>query len=388
MDYIIQKTARKVKLKKQTNKIVFSIPYIHEQKLKYFEELQSIILPKKIKDIDKIKKQIEIKDPLKKLKAFEIIQKQNELKKIYNEIEIIKNKEEEIDYHFKTSKILSKYYSEYHNEYESTENLFTVDEKKNIIIEFFQVLNLDVPAKFQSNLHLFEDSQKCKSCNESDTMIESEMSTCKNCGVISDKIISHKLSYKEIQDNYSYTPSDLFYKRIDYFKQMLNQFQGNEQTDIPQSVIDAVLLQLKVERIDNLSKLNNSLVRRLLKKTSNSKYYEHITYIIRKINGKAPLTIPVYIEEKLINMFTEVNNIWEHVKCKDRKSFFSYPYLIHKLCQILELNEYLPYFQLLKSREKLHKQDIMWKKVIDHIKFNPLKNDFLRDVNWRFISST
>ena len=115
MDYIIQKTARKVKLKKQNNKIVFSIPYIHEQKLKYFEELQSIILPKKIKDIEKIKKQIEIKDPIKKLKAFEIIQKQNELKKIYNEIDIIKNKEEEIDYHFKTSKILSKYYSEYHN---------------------------------------------------------------------------------------------------------------------------------------------------------------------------------------------------------------------------------------------------------------------------------
>ena len=87
-------------------------------------------------------------------------------------------------------------------------------------------------------------------------------------------------------------------------------------------------------------------------------------------------------------MFLEIQIPWEKMKTNDRKNFFSYPYTIHKFCQLLGLNEYLHYFPLLKSREKLYKQDIIWKRIMEYFETHPcLNQEILSDVNWRFISS-
>ena len=51
--------------------------------------------------------------------------------------------------------------------------------------------------------------------------------------------------------------------------------------------------------------------------------------------------------------------------CPDnRKNFLSYAYVLHKFCQLLELDDLLPYFPLLKSREKLQQQDQIWEKYV------------------------
>ena len=57
-----------------------------------------------------------------------------------------------------------------------------------------------------------------------------------------------------------------------------------------------------------------------------------------------------------------------------RKNFLSYSYVLYKFCQLLDKDEYLKYFTLLKSREKLHLQDQIWKKICE-------------EVNWEFIQS-
>ena len=57
-----------------------------------------------------------------------------------------------------------------------------------------------------------------------------------------------------------------------------------------------------------------------------------------------------------------------------RKNFLSYAYVLHKFCELLEFDDLLEYFPLLKSREKLHQQDIIWKKIC-------------RDLKWQFIPS-
>ena len=53
----------------------------------------------------------------------------------------------------------------------------------------------------------------------------------------------------------------------------------------------------------------------------------------------------------------------------DRKNFLSYSYVLHKFCELLELDELLSYFPLLKSREKLQQQDNIWEKICSSLKW-------------------
>jgi hypothetical protein len=47
---------------------------------------------------------------------------------------------------------------------------------------------------------------------------------------------------------------------------------------------------------------------------------------------------------------------------------------MHKFFELLELDDYLVYFPLLKNREKLQEVDSTWKQICDHL-------------NWEFIPS-
>ena len=71
----------------------------------------------------------------------------------------------------------------------------------------------------------------------------------------------------------------------------------------------------------------------------------------------------VDVENKLRRMFKEIQEPFMEVCPKDRKNFMSYSYVLHKMCELLELDQFLSCFPLLKSRQKLHGQDIIWKKI-------------------------
>lgn len=367
MDYIIQKIERKVKLKKRSSPQPISVKNIHDEMSNYFIELQESILPKKIKEL--------------KSKSLTKLQRQD----LENEIKKIKNREEEFDYYFKTAKILDEYFL-LDSGTQKEQNECVVNRKTEIVRQYYSVLELNTPAEYLPDLQI--DHTVCKKCNsqmESVSSIEFGF-ICQNCGLVSAGIfVSDTLSYKDKQDTDFNIVLD--YKRIDYFKQWINQIQAKEHTDIPREVIDTIIMQLKTERIKNTSNISLATMKRLLKKTNNSRYYEHIPYITNIINKVPSLNIPDYIETKLVCMFQAIQIPWEKLKTKDRKNFFSYPYTLHKFCQLLDLQEYLPYFPLLKSREKLYKQDIIWKRIMEYLQQNNPDNIVLEDVNWRYISS-
>jgi len=66
-------------------------------------------------------------------------------------------------------------------------------------------------------------------------------------------------------------------------------------------------------------------------------------------------------------MFQEIQTPWQKTKPKNRSNFFSYSYVLHKFCELLGADEYLPLFPLLKSAEKLYQQDLMWKSVCSEL---------------------
>ena len=73
-------------------------------------------------------------------------------------------------------------------------------------------------------------------------------------------------------------------------------------------------------------------------------------------------------------MFKEIQIPFHKFCPKSRKNFLSYSYVLHKFVELLELDDFLPCFILLKSREKLHQQDQIWKQICGYL-------------NWQFIPS-
>ena len=194
---------------------------------------------------------------------------------------------------------------------------------------------------------------------------------CDNCGIEEQIIIdSDKPSYKDPPKEIT----SFCYKRINHLNEFLAQFQAKETTDIPEEIYNEILLEIKKERITNMAELTPDKLRLLLKKIKRNDYYEHVPYIINQLNGLPPPIISSNIEEVVRSMFKEIQIPFEKHRPKGRKNFLSYNYVMYKFFELLELDEYINCFQLLKSRNKLHQQDIIWKNIC-------------HDLNWQYIPS-
>lgn len=195
--------------------------------------------------------------------------------------------------------------------------------------------------------------------------------TCAKCGYQDFVLIdSDKPSYKDPPREVSYYA----YKRINHFNEWLAQFQAKESTEIPQEVYDAILVELKKERIMDFRTLKASKVKEILKKLKFNKYYEHIPHIINRLNGQTAPVMSREVEERLRFMFKEIQPSFQAHCPKGRSNFLSYSYVLYKFCELLELDEYLPCFPLLKNRDKLYVQDKIWQKIC-------------QDLKWEFIRS-
>jgi len=205
----------------------------------------------------------------------------------------------------------------------------------------------------------------CKGCNNEMTCSVSEgVLECHICGNIESYMIdTDKPSYRDPpKESSSYS-----YRRSNHFNEWIAQFQAKETTQIPKQVLYQIIQEIKKERIQNLSNLTQAKVRSLLKKLKLNKYYEHIPHIINQLNGKPPPTISRQTEETFRLMFQEIQGPFLEYCPKNRKNFLSYSYVLHKFVELLGLDDLKPLFPLLKSREKLHQQDQIWKKICEHI---------------------
>lgn len=213
----------------------------------------------------------------------------------------------------------------------------------------------------------------CEHCGYSEKTVlnNDSISVCNTCFAVQHLLTDNeKPSYKDPPKEISY----FSYKRINHYQEWLNQIQGKETTDIPEEVFDKIMLELKIQRINNTKDISRQKIKDILKKLKINKYYEHIPYIMNRITGIPNPNLTPELEEKLRNMFKEIQVPFLKHSPLNRKNFLSYSYVIHKFIQILGKTEYLKYFPLLKSREKLHQQEEIWKKICN-------------DLNWTFIRS-
>jgi hypothetical protein len=133
-------------------------------------------------------------------------------------------------------------------------------------------------------------------------------------------------------------------------------------------------MEINKQRITNMAEVTPTKIKQILKTLHYNKYYEHTPHIIHRLSGAPTPNFTPEIEEKLRQMFKMIQIPFFNHAPKTRKNFLSYSYTIHKCLQLLELDEYLPYFPLLRSREKTHQMDMVWKKICG-------------ELNWQFLPS-
>lgn len=290
-----------------------------------------------------------------------------------------KDKTKENEYFLSVGDILMEYYSLEDDDsnvldLENLSSSVTLKGKRQELVErYYDTLGIDYSKKIEFKSIFCENCQiEMKRTNESYLV-------CTKCGVIDNEKIIDGLNFEERCEIKQIFIFD--YKRINYFTEWLNQIQANEITEIPDELIEDLKLELFKRNIKDTSKLTNAKLKKILKETNYSKYYEHIPLIISKLcNNSKPLCIPENTIQELKNMFLLIQEPFEKFK-GDRKNFLSYPYVLYKFCELLNLEDYLDNFSLLKSRDKLMKSDVIWKKMIGEIyrKTN--------DSKWRFIAS-
>jgi hypothetical protein len=200
----------------------------------------------------------------------------------------------------------------------------------------------------------------CQFCRQGEMIpIESEgIMVCNKCSKqVVFLIDNEKPSYKEPPKEACFYA----YKRINHFREILAQFQAKETTSIPDHVLESIKQQIKKERIE-ISQFTDKKAKEIMKKLGFNKYYEHIPFIKDKLGIKPPVMTPD-LEERLCNLFMEIQGPYAKFCPDDRVNFLNYYYTVYKLCELLGRNEFLPFFPMLKDREKRIEQDQIWKQI-------------------------
>ena len=209
----------------------------------------------------------------------------------------------------------------------------------------------------------------CRSCFKGELIPEDHegIMICNHCFCSIQYLVENeKPSYKEPPKEVCFYA----YKRINHFREILAQFQAKETTQIPNEVLENIRLQIKKERI-NLEQITNKKAKDILKKLGYNKYYEHIPFIKDKLGIKPPIMSPE-LEETLCNLFMEIQGPYARYCPEDRVNFLNYYYTVYKLCELLDQQQFLSFFPMLKDREKRIEQDEIWKKIC-------------LELNWEFI---
>ena len=377
---------------KKFNTIKTTLDNKHNEIIKSFKHNEEVVIPKYLKQIEKL--ELMLNKSKNKLELLDTITKYK------NIIKSLKTKEK--NYYLNNSKYIFDYFENKKNI--SANDTLENSDKNNIVKQFFS-LNISDESNnpianetsntkikdenfIKTNNHNFIDkyfnnidskylnydkfiypSDICNVCKRGEMVyVESEgMSICSNCSNSIKYLIEiDKPSYKEPPKEVCFYA----YKRINHLKEILAQFQAKESTNIPDEVFENIKNQIKKERI-SLNDLTNKKTKEILKNLGYNKYYEHIPFIKDKLGIRPPI-MSAELEETLCNLFMELQKPYSKYCPKDRVNFLNYYYTLYKLCELLNERSFLPYFPMLKDREKRIEQDQIRKKICE-------------DLGWKFI---
>jgi len=393
MPSFIPKNAKKIKVNRKN---MTTIDGKHKDFLGEFENDEKETIPKLLNERELLKKKI-INQKFGLEEQLDMVDQINFITKTIREI-----KQKKKEYFLDNSKYIFGYFENKKDISKGNEpvNTNTPQTTKNKALEkIFKIKREELPQNSFDDTHFLSSSgntginnivQKYLS-NIDDSFIDINSfvyptDVCQYCfkgelipleddGLLICNLCSRTIPYliENEKPSYKEPPKEICfyaYKRINHFKEILAQFQGKETTQIPLEVIENIKLQIKKERI-KLELINNIKTKEILKKLGYNKYYEHIPFIKDKLGIKPPV-MSQELEETLCNLFIDLQSPYSKYCPDDRVNFLNYYYTAYKLCELLGEKQYLSHFPMLKDREKIIEQDVIWKKICF-------------ELNWEFI---
>ena len=213
--------------------------------------------------------------------------------------------------------------------------------------------------------------KRCTRCNIEKTLIHSEgIYVCQDCGefeyvIIESEVPSHKDSLNE-KPKYPY-------KTINHLIERLNQFQAKQTTVIPPNIYKLIDVEIK-KMVINEDEITPIVIKKILKKYRLNLFYEHNYLIFSHVTNTPSPSLTRDEEDEIKNMFRKTEKPFKKFKPTDRANYLNYSYVLHKLFLILgtisnnqatkeRMKNNAKYFSLLKSRNKLRIQDLIWKNI-------------------------
>ena len=303
--------------------------------------------------------------------VFEVLDMDQELFELQRQLDTIVQ-DDTHSYLLRTSTVFREYDNQRTSEFAASDTKDVVD--MNMFVE--QRMHNErgkLYAKYmqiENNVPLFSEKKTnkmiCTEC-QGDLKLASNESyvVCECCGFQETYFEPSATGLTYEQEVNTDTSVHFSYKRINHLRELLSQLQAKESSDIPEDVLNIVRAEFKKERITTSSGITQEKVKRFLKKCALNKYYEHTRQITNLLSGRPPPTVSNELYDKIISMFIDIQEPFERVCPKSRKNFFSYNYILYKFCQLLGAEEHIHLFPLLKSREKLYQQDLIWKDICE-----------------------
>jgi hypothetical protein len=211
-------------------------------------------------------------------------------------------------------------------------------EKQNVISAY-----LDIAQKYiDIDIEIPEKKYRivCENCNNKKEfdIIDNNIYICLECSAqqIELKLVS---SYKDI-DRVN-TSSKYMYDRKVHFRDSINQYQGKQNSTIPQKVYDDLEEQFcnhhLISKDKSISKekrfacITKKHIEMFLTELGYTKHYENIILIHYNFTGIKPDDIS-YLEDKLLDDFDTLTDLYDKIFSHiDRKNFINTQYVLFQL---------------------------------------------------------
>ena len=337
----------------------------------------------KLKDIEK---SLEFKNLKPRIQS-NLLKTKNEL------VEYISNIENNTFYNFyisETGEILEKYKEILNKPIKMSfmgKGTKNNKNKQKLIDEYLIIANKYVNIEFsmevEKNNSIMEKKEKifCRNCDNRKEfdILEGNIYVCVKCSA--QQVIMKNISSYKDNDRINITSKYLYDRKI-HFRDCINQYQGKQNSTIPQKVYDELENQFELHHLLNgdkdtpkeirFSKIEKEHINIFLKELEYTKHYENVHLIHYNMTGKKPDDIG-YLEDKLLDDFDILTDLYDkRFKNIDRKNFINTQYVLYQL--------------LLRHRHPCNKDDFFILKTIDRQSFHDdVMKVLFMELGWNFV---
>lgn len=269
----------------------------------------------------------------------------------------------EREHSFET-KVVS-YLRHYHNHTQADQPASVLWKKKMLIDEFLTTESLAPPKV------LFTPKDVCPVCPGEEQLLfcsTRSIMSCPECGYCVTYLdaTSSSASFDEVIDYNQYS-----YKRINHYIMHIANVQGKETFRVAHEDLNKISQDLFFRQgIRQAHDITIDNVRNAIRKLKLRRVYDHAVQATSRLNGITPRRITSDVEEKLKNMFLQMQPAFQRHAPSTRTNFLSYSFTLYRCLQLLNQTQLLSNITLLKGRDKLEANNEIFNKIATDLNWN------------------